>query len=472
MLYPGKTVRSPYLAPTTRANLRACTADGAAFGAMVGLGETYLAAFALAIGLGEISAGLISSLPMLAGGLLQMVSLRAVQWMGSEKRWVVCCAAVQSLAFIPLVIAALVGSISMTAMLIVASVYWAAGLASGPAWNTWMQSIVPQRVRAKYFAKRTRASQFTTLGAFLGGGILLQWSRGAGVELQTFAALFALAMLFRMTSTYCLYRQEVVNRWLSPGALKTVESEAKQRSGAESQASLKSSPTNVGRKLLVFLIVMQGMIQLSGPYFAPFMLEELQYSYLQFALLIGVAFATKGLAFSLWARWAQERGPGWLLWMGAVGIVPIASLWLVSQNFYWLLFVQMISGTAWAAYELGFFLMFFEALPVQKRTRMLTFYNLGNTTAWCLGALVGAGILATLGTSHSSYLTLFGLSSIGRAMAVLLLARTLPPSTGLRLPVRKIGLRILSLRPGSGGFDVPILPSIPSRSRRAAAKSL
>src|SRR6056297_3542830 len=101
MLVPIKFFRDPRAGRSLRSNLRSSTGDGAAFGVMVGVGETYFPAFALAIGLGEVAAGLISSLPMLAGGILQLVSLRAVSWLGSEKRWVLVCAAVQGLAFVP-----------------------------------------------------------------------------------------------------------------------------------------------------------------------------------------------------------------------------------------------------------------------------------------------------------------------------------------------------------------------------------
>lgn len=479
MLYPGKSVRAPWGQGesrfgqwTTRGNLRSSTLDGAAFGVMVGLGETYFAAFALALGLGEISAGLISSLPMLAGGILQLVSLRAVQWFGSEKRWVVLCAGIQALAFVPMIVAAFVGSISLPSMLVIASLYWGSGLASGPAWNTWMQSIVPHRLRTRYFATRTRSSQLTTLVAFMSGGAILQWARGAEVELEAFATLFLLAMAFRLASTFCLYQQNVIldSRESRRPLTVPMPSEVSKTRLRENERSGKRE-ASTGARLLIFLVVMQGMIQLSGPYFAPFLLEELQYSYIQFASLIGVAFASKAIAFSAWARWTQRRGPRWLLWMGSLGIVPIASLWLVSQNYYWLLSIQVISGTMWAAYELGFFLLFFETLPLAKRTRMLTFYNFGNTTAWCCGALVGASILSWLGTSYNSYLVLFGLSSIGRLLAISLLFRSIPPQTGIRMPVVRIGLRVMSVRPSSGGVDAPILPSIPGRTRRAAAQA-
>ena len=40
--------------------------------------------------------------------------------------------------------------------------------------------------------------------------------------------------------------------------------------------------------------------------------------------------------------------------------------------------VQLLSGIVWAAYELAMMLMFFEAIPRQDRTSVLTFYNWGN----------------------------------------------------------------------------------------------
>ncbi len=134
-----------------RHNLGRSMGDAASFGVMVGLGETYLPAFALAMGMGEATSGLVASLPVVAGGVMQLVSLRAMKFFGNEQRWVVICATIQALSFIPLILAALYGSIALPLLLLIASVYWASGLASGPAWNTWMDSIVPVGVRARYF---------------------------------------------------------------------------------------------------------------------------------------------------------------------------------------------------------------------------------------------------------------------------------------------------------------------------------
>src|SRR5262245_51670592 len=89
-----------------RKNLRASVADGAAFSVMVGIGETYFPAFVLALGLGQLASGLVSSLPILLGAILQLVSPYCVSKLGSSRRWVVACVLLQAASFVPLIGAA------------------------------------------------------------------------------------------------------------------------------------------------------------------------------------------------------------------------------------------------------------------------------------------------------------------------------------------------------------------------------
>ncbi len=338
----------------TRSNLRASTADGAAYGVMVGSGETYIAAFALAVGLSEVSAGLVSSVPLLAGGILQMISLRAVKWVGSEKRWVVLCAGMQGLAFLPLIYAAIVGSASLWSLLLVGSLYWAGGLASGPAWNTWMEVIVPARLRAHYFAKRTRLSQFMVLVGLLGGGFFLQYAKNIDRTLLGFATLFSIAFAFRMASVFYLAKHQTPQD--ASRIRRSVKPEPITQSAAVNEAAYERS----GKLLLAYLVMVQGMVQISGPYFASYMLDELQFSYGMFVAMLAISYVAKVTALSWWAKVAKHSGAKVLLWIGGCGLVPLSSLWIVSPSFYWIAFVQLLSGTLWAAYELGFFLMFLK----------------------------------------------------------------------------------------------------------------
>lgn len=70
---------------------------------MVGCGETYLPAFALALGLGPLAAGLIASLPVLIGAVVQLITPFGVGWLGSNRRWVIGCTTLQAISFLPLV---------------------------------------------------------------------------------------------------------------------------------------------------------------------------------------------------------------------------------------------------------------------------------------------------------------------------------------------------------------------------------
>ena len=96
----------------------------------------------------------------------------------------------------------------MTGILLVAAVYWGTGLATGPAWNTWMDALVPRPVRARFFAGRTRVSQFMVLAGLVGAGFVLQWANAHGAAPLAFAGIFAGAGICRLVSLGFLAMQD------------------------------------------------------------------------------------------------------------------------------------------------------------------------------------------------------------------------------------------------------------------------
>ncbi|GAA5508744.1 MFS transporter [Novipirellula caenicola] len=477
---------------TTRSNLRVSLVDGASYGVMVGLGESYFAAFALAVGLGEVSAGLVGSVPLFFGGVAQLISPAAVRWFGFEQRWVVFCGCLQAAALIAIAVAAMLGSISLTSLLVFASIYWAAGLATGPAWNTWIERIVPARVRTIYFARRTKWAQVTTLLGLVSGGLLLQWAEQGDWVTTGFAIAFFGASSFRLLSVVMLSihrtapaataretktkdaAANAVSGDVSEPIVPHVAYQPQANAGRSRSASLATAKvlpssdaeSSIGIsaiRLLGYLVFVQGMVQLSGPYFSPYMLEKLSLSYRDFVSLLALAFVSKIIALSYWGNFGRRYGAKRLLWIGGIGIVPIASLWIFSSNFWWIAMIQIISGTIWAAYELGFFLLIFDAVPASRRTKMLTLYNFANCTSWCIGAAIGGAILAYFGASEQAYWILFGISSLGRFLALGLLIGIQP---GRRL-MSRVRVRILSVRPNGASLDTPVLPSLQRRSTTA-----
>lgn len=376
---------------------------------MVGVGENYFAPFALALGMGQAVSGLVTTVPLFLGATLQLVTPWALARLGSYRRWVVLCASLQALCFLPLGIGALRGQLPVVMLFGTLAVYWGAGLATVPAWNTWVEGLVPSRVRAYFFATRTRACQAALLVGFLLAGCTLQLAQQYHTAMLAFAALFMVALAFRLSSVACLASQRE-HPTTVPRPLTFQQIFSRFRKSTEG-------------RLLVYLIAIQASVQVSGPYFTPFMLKQLKLPYSAYALLIGTSFLAKIVALSFWGKVAHRYGARRLMWFGGIGVIPISSLWLVSQSYPYLLVVQTLSGVCWAAYELAMFLLLFDSIRSDERVSILTGYNLANSTATCVGSIFGGTMLALLGQNHAAYLAVFGISSACRLLTLLLLVR-------------------------------------------------
>jgi MFS family permease len=426
---------------------------------MVGLGESLFAAYALALGSGEAVAGLVATVPMLTGAGLQLIAPRGVAWLGSQQKWVVGASALQAISLLLMPFAALAtGSLATLWVFVAATLYHAGVMSGGPVWNTWIDGIIPRRVRTHFLACRSRVAQFCTMLGFLVGGIALQVaaSRGevtygpasygslvrampmissaAATVLATFCAIFLVAALCRFASVFFLtqHREQhpVKPEFYRVSPRKLFGSDGKQ----------------LGGRIVLYLLAMQVAVQISGPYFGPFLLGEQKISYISFMTLMAISFLGKVVALPLWGRIARSAGPRRLMWLGGAAIVPISGLWIFAPLFgrlqltlplslvgggnfvlsaetIYISGIQLLSGIAWAGYELAMVLMFLEAIPKRERTSVLTVYNFGNAAAMVLGGLIGGTLLRILGEDYSAYMVLFGLSSVMRGTTLVCLSR-------------------------------------------------
>ena len=204
---------------------------------------------------------------------------------------------------------------------------------------------------------------------------------------------------------------------------------------------------------------MQVGVYAAGPFFVPYMLKELGMNYTQFAILLGVSYVAKFACLPAWGRLAHRTGAHRLLWIGALGVAPLAGGWVVSANYWWLLGLQVLAGAAWGAYELALVLLIFETIHESERTSLLTLYNVANSAALAMGSLIGAAILNGMGVSPSGYLSVFGASTIIRTLALLLLKRV--PATIVLSD--SVPVRPLSVRASGESLDSPILSGLPDQ---------
>jgi len=429
-----------------RLNLRSMLGDGAAFSWMVGIGETYVPAFVLALGLGHVAAGLVATVPLLAGSLLQLAAPRLVRAVGSYRVWVASCAAGQSASLWLMAFLAWNPSWPPSLVFVAAAFYWGMGFAAGPAWNAWAEFLVPKRLRALFFARRVRVCQSFILLGLVTGGVLL---RAAPFGLRaTFGLLFVSGAVARLVSALLIARQT---------------DRCSREPRAPSSDRTSAFPwRGSGARLVFYLMCVQVGVYLAGPYFTPYMLTKLRLPYFEYMLLLSAAFLGKIVALPWFGAYAKRAGANRLLWLGGIGIVPVAAAWIVSDSFTYLLAMQFVCGVVWAAHELAVFLLFFEAIPASQRLRLLTWYNVGNALAMVVGALLGAGLLRWMGDATSSYLTLFAVSSIARGLSIV----ALPGAAQRLIEAAPVTVRALTAQPAAGSTARPV-PVAESRRGRA-----
>ncbi|HET6424476.1 MAG TPA: MFS transporter, partial [Planctomycetaceae bacterium] len=223
----------------------------------------------------------------------------------------------------------------------------------------------------------------------------------------------------------------------------------------------RASTGTTGR-LLLFAVAMQCGVFVAGPFFNPYILKVLQFSYSEYAALLGASFVAKFLVLPLWGKFAHQFGAQRLLWVGAIGLIPLAGGWNVSSNYGWLLALQLVAGAAWGAYELALVLLFFETISERERTSVLTLYNVANSGAILVGSAIGAVILQTGAVSAEAYHRVYAASTLLRLLAVIQLVVFWPKNmpSGDQEPA----FQPMLCQPNMGSLDQPVLSSSPRDS--------
>ena len=306
--------------------------------------DNFMTAFALHLQATSVQLGVLTAIPQLIGSLMQLVSV----FLGtrfSRRRIVLSAAILQTILMFGFALLAALrqGGLVQTLLMLV-MLYHAFSNLIQPQWRAWMGSLVPQQQRGVFFASRTRLTMATTLLVFIGGGLFLSYSARADLVWAGFVALFLVAGAGRATSCYHLWR-------MHDAAPEPVAADNSRF--FETLRILKEAfhdPTF--RNYTFFVAGMQGMVAISAPFFAVYLLNELQFTYFEYSINLIASIATQFFMLRYWGRISDKHGARFVMLMCSSAIPVIPVLWLFSPNYYYLLLVQLISGLAWSGYNL------------------------------------------------------------------------------------------------------------------------
>lgn len=390
-----------------RQDLRWITREGSTCSAMLGAGENCFQPYVLAASQSALASGQIDTVPRFLGALLQNIAPWGVKKVGSVRTWSVAMATLQALCLLVLAVASGFFHPPVWAIFLGVSLYWAAAWSVGPAWNTWMDSLVPARLRAPFFSRRNSLCWLSQWASMMGAIALIETGRHWEALTPIFSSLFAVAGLARLASAYCMSRQsEPLPLPPNYRVLSFTQALEKVRSNPKAHS-------------LLYILGAQLSLGLAAPFLMAYLIQVRQHSYATWLLLLSAAIFTRALVLPRLGRVAQTMGARRLFRLSGLGLALVPLLWLLPFNhLLWCLSLQSFTGGCLAAYELAVTLVNLEAIPPADRTSVLTRFSIFNTLATMLGSSLGATLLWFL----PSYGLLFTLAALARVAALRLLA--------------------------------------------------
>lgn len=380
-------------------SLRASFFDGVFASGMTGLTQDYFTPFLLLLGGGVREVGLLSSLPNIVGSLAQLATFDIMRRLKSRKKTITVFVFLQALALLCIAVMAYAGAASLVLCIALVTVFTALGAVATPAWGSLMSDLVPEGKRGAYFGWRNSVLGVVIVAFSLSAGSILHSMEGDAVRMGFFA-IFGLAFAFRLGSWYNLKKMYDPDVRHAPAPAVRVKAFL---------GALKGS--NFARFLL-FISLMSFTVNLAAPYFAVLMLKDLGFGYFKYTIVTITATFIMYVLMNRWGRFSDAIGNLRVLKFTAPIIAIIPLLWIVSRNPFFLVFAQIVSGFAWAGFNLCATNYIYDAVAPEKRVRYISYFNVLNGLSLSAGALAGGLLVAYLPPLMGyKILTLFAVSS-------------------------------------------------------------
>ncbi|HEY2987719.1 MAG TPA: MFS transporter [Candidatus Binatia bacterium] len=422
---------------TVRESLRVSFKDGVFASIMSGVTDQYFIPFAIALGATAQQVGWVSGFPNFFGSLSQLFAVQAVHRIGGRLKLIVATVLTQATLLLGIALLAWFDFPHPVPLFLALLILFVLnGALAGTAWGSLMTDYIPNRKRGRYFGWRNKVCGMVHVASMIAAGLLLYRTEGFS-PVAGFLIIFAVGAAARFVSAGYIANMRDVPQKRDPASDFTFF------------MFLARFRESNFVKFVAFVAMLTFSAYLSAPFFAVFMLRDLQLGYLSYMVLQVISAVAGLVALPLWGAHADAVGNVRVLRLSGFLACLIPLFWLVSQNVYYLGCVQMLGGFAWSGLTLCATNFIYDAVTPQKRVRCISYFQVMNGTAIFLGASLG-GFLATKLPPLQGYplLTLFLLSALCRLFFYFLLFnrfREVRPSREVSL--QELFFSVVGIRP-------------------------
>ena len=381
------------------------TIDGATANSIIQLvGGTFIAALMTTLGISDSANGMISAIAVLAC-CIQPISSAVTANLKKYKFFVCFTAIVHRLLFayiffIPLHnMASNYKIILFVACFLLGHVFLQVGI---PAASDWIASLVPQKLRGKYFGIRDLIGVFFMSLSMIIAAITLDYYKNSNNLLTGFLVIGGIVFILAVINIIALskvkepkiaYTNET-GKEMHGRLAKSMKTKEKNNFWAD----VKGAVTHKKYKKVIFLFVIwQSLLYLSMPYNAIYYIKELNLPYTFITAIVFGANMIRMAATPIWAKFGDKRGMAKTL-KYAYGCMFLCNLLLaftLPHNAYLLYPISMVIGSlGWAFIGVGLLGVQLDYIPHDKRISYMSINAAISGLTGFLASYAGGKILS------------------------------------------------------------------------------
>ncbi|MBM3303901.1 MAG: MFS transporter [Candidatus Aenigmarchaeota archaeon] len=392
--------------------------EGVSASMMFAITNAYLTLFALALGATSLEIGMIVAIPAILSMLAYLPAAYIVESSSHRNRLAAATAFLSRGSWLLVAVVPLFAAGRLFWLLAFVCFLSLFDSFIGPSWASLMGDIVPEHRRGRYFGRRNTLCKIAALATVFIAGFVLDFFGG----LTGFSIIFAAAGVFGLLTAFFFSR------------FPEFKYRAKERINISIDTRGAFS-NRMFRRFILMMFVWQLGVSISAPFMNVFIVKEMGAAYYWVSILIlvsGIAGIAGPARLGSMADRFSHRS---IMIICAFGAAFIPLLYIFSTAPEHIIPVSILSGIAWAGFDLAAFNYLLETTRGKKRAIYSAFY-------WCflsLAAIIGpmtGGMMIEMFASGILGLSGFGfmflMSWIVRMLAALLLLKFL-----LELPDRR-----------------------------------
>ena len=275
-----------------RSSLKTSTIEGSWWAVMYGTVETYFGAFFEYLKFNSYEISILMTFPVFIGAIFQSLISKLYEIIKSRKLILVILKIIQSFT-IPIIF--FVGYISGNYYLILFLIcfYFAIAVSQMSPWTSWMGYLVPSRIRGRYFGGRSQIIRvFMLISSLIAGAILNGFSEEKAIT--GFGIIFAAGLIANFISAFYL------NKQYEP-SYELVDEDSKS-------LNLNAKPFKKLKEFIIYDSLSEFALHISGPLMMIYWLRELNFNYIELAILLNIGQLTSLFSIKYWGIKIDQLG--------------------------------------------------------------------------------------------------------------------------------------------------------------------